>query len=94
MIPLQSNLAMEILDSFPQVSFYFFPLSQSIEVYLGQGQCDAIFLFSTVFLSTLALNQCKEIYSLHEVLLPKPMLIQFELVSSNVVFETSPGIFC
>lgn len=93
MIPLQSILAMEILDSFPQVSFYFSPLSKSIEVYLGQGQCDAIFLFSIVFLSALALNSFKEIYTLHEVLLPKPMLIQFELVSLNVVFEISPGMF-
>lgn len=47
---------MEIFDSFPQGSFFFLLLSQSIEIYLGLRQCDAIFLFSIVFLSTLALN--------------------------------------
>lgn len=31
---------------------------------------------------------------LHEVLLPKLTLIQFELVSLSVVFETSLGMFC
>lgn len=34
----------------------FLPPAPSIEIYLGQGQCDAVFLFSVVFLSTLGLS--------------------------------------
>lgn len=54
----EGMIPLKILDSFPQGSFLFFPLSLSlsIEIYLGLGQCDAIFLFSIVFLCTLALK--------------------------------------
>lgn len=75
-------------------SAFTFSLSRKVLKYTWDKDSDAIFLFSIVFLSTLALNYCKEIYTLHEVLFPKPMLIQFLVVSLNVVFETSPGMFC